>query len=349
MGRNIVLCFDGTNNKFGPTNTNVVKLYTLLDRHSQLCYYQTGVGTLLPPGWISDIKRWVIEKLDLAIAWLLSEHVCAGYRFLMRYYEPGDRVFMFGFSRGAYTARVLAGMLHRVGLLSRGNEELVPLAWHFYKKEINAALCGKFAATFSRPIRVHFLGLWDTVSSIGWAWDPRSLRFTAHNPSVDVVRHAVAVDERRAKFIQNLWAHDSPPDQDVKEVWFPGVHCDVGGGYDERDAGLSKISLKWMVAEADAQGLGIDNAKLVQVIPNQDTDTYCAPRADAPIHESLKCLWWLAEWIPLPWRVRKPGGYETDWHAHWGRPRTVPSYAVIDASVGQRKAAGVGYDPPNVP
>jgi uncharacterized protein (DUF2235 family) len=117
--RNIVLCLDGTSNKFAAVNTNVVKLYAMLDRArpDQLSYYQPGIGTMAPPGVWGKLKRWFIKQLDLAIAWLLSDHVTDAYRFLMRYYQKGDRIFIFGFSRGAYTARALAGLIAAKGLL----------------------------------------------------------------------------------------------------------------------------------------------------------------------------------------------------------------------------------------
>jgi uncharacterized protein (DUF2235 family) len=127
MARNLGLCFDGTNNQYTADNTNVVKIYAMLDRSrtDQLSYYQPGIGTMSPPGMYGKIKQWLITKVDLALAILLDNHVKDGYRFLMRYYQPGDRIFIFGFSRGAYTARVMAGMIHKVGLLSAGNEELI--------------------------------------------------------------------------------------------------------------------------------------------------------------------------------------------------------------------------------
>src|SRR5881628_3481381 len=137
MGRNLVVCLDGTNNEYAATNTNVVKLYEMLDRlgPDQITYYQTGIGTLGPPGVWDKAKRWLITRLDLAVAWLLEEHATAAYRFLMRYYQKGDEIYIFGFSRGAYTARVLAAMLFKVGLLSAGNEELVPFAWDVYNRQ----------------------------------------------------------------------------------------------------------------------------------------------------------------------------------------------------------------------
>ena len=213
MPKRIVLCLDGTSNKYAAANTNVVKLYAVLDRTrpDQLSYYQPGIGTIPPPGVWGKFKQWFITRLDLAIALLLSNHVSDAYRFLMRYYQDGDEIFIFGFSRGAYTARVLAGMLHKVGLLTQGNEELIPFAWDMYKRDPNdpEQIAEGFKKTFSRPVRIHFLGLWDTVSSVGWALWPKHYQYTEKNPSVDMVRHAVALDERRAYFVQNSLGHGS--------------------------------------------------------------------------------------------------------------------------------------------
>ena len=116
MTRNIILCLDGTSNQYSATNTNVIKLYAMLDRtrNDQLSYYQPGIGTIPPPGVWGRFKRWFFTQLDLAIAWLLSQHVTDAYRFLMRYYQEGDSIFIFGFSRGAYTARAVAAMLYKV-------------------------------------------------------------------------------------------------------------------------------------------------------------------------------------------------------------------------------------------
>src|SRR6185437_379977 len=104
MSKNIVLCFDGTSNKYCAKNdTNVIKLYQILDRSTtaQFAYYQPGIGTMPPPGVYGKLKQKIVDVIDLATASLLSQHVCDGYQYLMRYYEPGDQVFMFGFSRGA--------------------------------------------------------------------------------------------------------------------------------------------------------------------------------------------------------------------------------------------------------
>lgn len=349
MSRNLVLCFDGTNNEYAATNTNVVKLYGMLDRNGadQLAYYQPGIGTMPPPGMWGRFKKWLITRLDLAIAWLLPEHVTDGYRFLMRYYQEGDRIFIFGFSRGAYTARALAGMLHKVGLLSQGNEDLIPFAWDIYNKARDWQVSEGFKATFCRKVEIHFLGLWDTVSSLGWAWHPKHLEFTANNASVRTVRHAAALDERRAYFVQNLWGHDAETPTDVRQIWFPGVHCDVGGGYVEREAGLSKIALQWMAEQAKAFGLRIDQAKEATIIPQAD-GAYATPNPLACKHESLKGLWWICEFLPKV--IRDPAqNFRPRWTLRRGRHRYVADGSNIHASVIARSGGIPSYRPPNLP
>jgi len=350
MGRNIVLCFDGTNNQYAATNTNVVKLYAMLDRtrNDQIAYYQPGIGTFAPPGVWGKLKRWLVTRLDLAIAWLLEDHVCSGYRYLMRYYQEGDRIFIFGFSRGAYTARALAAMLYKVGLLTQGNEELIPFAWNIFRRQRNQTIYRGFHHTFARMVPVHFLGLWDTVSSIGWMWNPQYLQFTANNPIVEVVRHAIALDERRAYFIQNLWGRDPDLHPDVAQVWFPGVHCDVGGGYRETEAGLSKIALQWMVDQAEAFGLRFQPKAKAEILPLQDTPKAAAQSATAPQHESLQGLWWLAEFVPK--RFRNPArDFAATWMIHCGRPRYVPESSRIHISVLERQKQLATYRPKNIP
>lgn len=352
MPRKLILCFDGTNNKYAATNTNVVKLYSMLDRAQgdQLAYYQPGIGTRLPEGTWGKLKRWVLRKLDLSIAFLLKDHVCNGYRFLMRYYRPGDEIYIFGFSRGAYTARVLAAMLYKVGLLTEGNEELIPFAWEMYKHERNHRTYFSFRRTFSRKVKVRFLGLWDTVSSIGWAWNPQHLQYTRQNKAVEVVRHAVALDERRAYFVQNLWSEipGETKNQDVLQVWFPGAHCDVGGGYVEAEAGLSKVSLKWMVEQAQAFGLRFDAGRKRDILPKTSTSKQAAPDAAAKLHISLNGWWWLAEYIPK--RIKDPTlGFARRWILHRGRPRYVPAKANIHESVFDRMQKVPEYKPRNLP
>jgi uncharacterized protein (DUF2235 family) len=344
VGRNIVLCLDGTSNKYAATNTNVVKLYAMLDKKSdQLSYYQPGIGTFAPPGVWGKLKRWWVTRLDLAIAWLLEDHVSDAYRFLMRYYEEGDQIYIFGFSRGAYTARVLAAMLYKVGLLSKGNEELIPFAWDIFKRDRDLELATGFRHTFAKSVSVHFLGLWDTVSSVGWLGH-RHFQYTMNNPCVEVVRHAVALDERRTHFVQNLWGEG----KDVRQVWFPGVHCDVGGGYLERECGLSKIALEWLLGETETHGLKINPGAKGSILPARDTPDSAAASPLAAKHESLGGWWWIPEYIPK--RIKDPAN---NWTPTWiwprGRYRTVPPESLMHESIFDRGKGVSGYNPTNIP
>jgi uncharacterized protein (DUF2235 family) len=346
--KKLVLCFDGTSNRYCSDNTNVVKLLALLDKRAldQLVYYQPGIGTFAPPGTYGRLKHWVLTRIDLAFATLLKYHVQDGYQFLMRYYEEGDEIYIFGFSRGAYTARVLAGMLYKVGLLAQGNEEMVQFAWQMYVKR-DAAISRGFRNTFGRRVSVAFMGLWDTVSSVRWALRPVSLPHTRDNPIVATLRHAVSLDERRAYFRSNLWIDPPRVGQDALQVWFPGVHCDVGGGYVERDSGLAKIALKWMVDQIGGR-LASHPAAIEQMLPPASNARFSAPSATSVLHRSLHGLWWIVEYIPKQVHLSAQ-----DPKQHWilplGRARDVPSGSVIHSSVRERIRAGIGYAPKNLP
>jgi len=349
MARNLVLCLDGTSNQYEANNTNVVKLYAMLDRahtDQQIAYYQPGIGTMAPASVWGRIRRWIVKELDLAMALFLSRHVRNAYHYLMRYHQEGDRIYIFGFSRGAYTARAVAAMVHKVGLLTEGNEELIPCAWDMFAKQSDKTIAEGFKKTFSRDVPIHFLGLWDTVSSVGWVWDQKHLPFTQNNPSVKTVRHAVALDERRAYFVQNLWGTIPA---DLEQLWFPGVHCDVGGGYPEDRSGLSAIALKWMVEKAEAKELMIDQSMKAKVLPAQNVPGgYAAPFAGGPKTESLTGWWWMPEFFPK--RYRDPAAnFETKWMLHRGRHRRVAPDADIHASVRERMRRVQGYSPPNLP
>ncbi|KAI9443509.1 hypothetical protein H4582DRAFT_2197723 [Lactarius indigo] len=227
--RTLVLCFDGTANEFSKRNTNVVKLYSILKKDSpksQLCYYQesasstpgavpestelteiqAGIGTYFQPGVVSPLFRFAARTLDLMFAWYLSEHIMDGYKFLMQNYHEGDSVCIFGFSRGAYTARALAGMLHKVGLLSKDNHEQVSFAYKLYKSSSRKdnKLAVRFKKSFSREVPIEFLGVWDTVASVGII-SGRTLPFVGTNNTVKWFRQALSLDERRAKFRPNLY------------------------------------------------------------------------------------------------------------------------------------------------
>ncbi|VDC07954.1 unnamed protein product [Peniophora sp. CBMAI 1063] len=202
--RTIVLCFDGTSNEYGTENTNVVKFYSLLKKDKtdeQICYYQPGIGTYFQPGVVSPFLRWWATGLDMAIAWYLSQHVLDGYKFLMQNYNVGDKVCIFGFSRGAYTARALAGMLLKIGLLSKDNDAQLSFAYKLYKSNNpdSGPIAAGFKRTFCRSVPIEFIGVWDTVASVG-VLTRRSLPFVTTNTTIKTFRHALALDERRARF-----------------------------------------------------------------------------------------------------------------------------------------------------
>ncbi|KIM49864.1 hypothetical protein M413DRAFT_438988 [Hebeloma cylindrosporum] len=206
--RTLVLCFDGTGDQFDADNSNIVEFFSMLkkdDPGKQLVYYQAGIGTYTTPQIATPLASKISKNLDMAVAWNLDAHIMGGYEFLMQNYQVNDRICIFGFSRGAYTARCLAGMIHKVGLLPACNHQQVPFAYKMYTsaddegwKQSNA-----FKRTFSNAVDIEFLGVWDTVNAVGLI--PRRLPFTTSNTVVKTFRHAVALDERRAKFKANLW------------------------------------------------------------------------------------------------------------------------------------------------
>ena len=206
-----------------------------------------------------------------------DQHVMEGYRFIMRYYDEGDKIYIFGFSRGAFTARFLARMISTIGILSKGNEEMVRFAYKSYQDyEIgrgnfkspvaHLAYMEKFKNNFCRTdAKVYFLGLFDTVSSVGTfdVLSPRKFLPTVLK-TADHVRHAVSIGERRVKFKPALLAQDkkdaTPESEDIKEYYFMGNHGDVGGGWaapgndierNEADdpVQLSDIPFRWMITQ----------------------------------------------------------------------------------------------------
>ncbi|KAI0041927.1 hypothetical protein FA95DRAFT_1470596, partial [Auriscalpium vulgare] len=280
--RNLVVCIDGTANQFSEKNTNVVELYSRLDKDKeQLTYYDSGIGTYVrdskwsPSYW----KQVASNTIDMAIAWNFKKIVLSAYQWLSENYQEGDKIFLFGFSRGAYQARVIAGMIEKVGLLHKGNNNQIPLYASAQSKtkaekntkmtEKQVALCARFKQTLSRPsVRVHFVGTWDTVSSIGFARAPSLPETTTGMTHVCVYRHALALDERRGKFTPeyaNGGAGPSLGDDakgDVKEVWFVGSHSDIGGGNVD-NLGLDQFgaALRWMSYEAILHGLRLSPRK----------------------------------------------------------------------------------------
>ncbi|KAG6866325.1 hypothetical protein C0991_005792 [Blastosporella zonata] len=219
--RTLVVCFDGTGDQFDADNSNIVQLVSLLkknDRNKQMVYYQAGIGTYISPKVATPMTAKMSKILDEMFAWNLDAHVMSGYEFLMQNYLEGDKICIFGFSRGAYTARSLAGMLHKVGLLPADNHQQVPFAYKMYTRadDLGWEQSNAFKLAFSSPVTIEFLGVWDTVDSVGII--PKRLPFTTSNTIVRTFRHAISLDERRAKFKPNFWNRPTDGEQAL------GVH-----------------------------------------------------------------------------------------------------------------------------
>ncbi|KAK4993295.1 hypothetical protein LTR50_000520 [Elasticomyces elasticus] len=203
-GRTLIVCLDGTGDKFDNDNSNVIHLVSCLkkDDLSQVTYYQAGIGTYNGSGLATGISA----AFDMAIGSGLGTHVRDAYRFLMQNYCEGDKICLFGFSRGAYTARCLAGMLHKVGLLPAHNYAQIPFAYQCYKDDSPEGwkMSEEFKRTFSMDASAYFVGVWDCVASVGLI--PRKLPFSSTPTSrTGHFRHAMALDEHRAKFKVCPW------------------------------------------------------------------------------------------------------------------------------------------------
>jgi hypothetical protein len=198
--------------------------------------------------------------------------VISGYQFLLRYYNPNDKIYIFGFSRGAYTARFLTEMIDHIGLLSMGNEEMIAFAWDTFSKyqrfgaKEDIDFMASFKSGFCRGgVKVHFLGLFDCVNSV-LAFTkkmPMPKHKDLHNLPAKYVRHAVSIHDRRGTFQPVLFDPEPlPPSEQqtpsptdtplLMETWFAGNHGDVGGGwamYKGTNHLLSDIPLMWMIEQ----------------------------------------------------------------------------------------------------
>jgi uncharacterized protein (DUF2235 family) len=332
MGKNVIICLDGTGNQFEEDNSNVVKLFRVIERDaSQVAYYDPGVGTLADPAYKIPVAKKINKLLGLAFGRGLSRNVVKAYSFLMDHFKQGDRLFLFGFSRGAYAARVLAGFIHSCGLLEPGCQNLIPYAMKLYKaNKVNFEIMNRFKSTYGRNVKIDFLGLWDSVSTMGWIYNPVFLPYTTNNESVHIVRHALAINEKRSFFQEMRWGRKYEDRQNIKEVWFPGVHSDVGGGYCEEESSLAKNSLEWMITEAIGPhsgdndntqqfGLRIRQDRFDRYVLGKGNSKYVEPDSTSDRHESLKGIWKLVQWIPRSvWlvdegreAVRKPPSHRT--------------------------------------
>ena len=319
MSKNIIICCDGTGNLYCKKKTNVAKLFDLLDSNpeKQLNYYDLGVGTLGSYLSKTKIGKKITRILGLAIAFGITENIEEAYLFLMRNYQQGDKIYLFGFSRGAYTVRALGGMLSRCGLLYPRHENLISYATKiYYDKEILPDETKDFKTTFSREVLPYFIGVWDTVKSVGTK-NQVIFHDNILNKNVPFGYHALAIDERRNKFKPELWANQVE-NQTIVQTWFAGVHSDIGGSYDE--AGLSNITLHWMIDNAKKHGLLINESQMTKKESELKEDI------STKTHKSLKLLWRI-----FGWGTRK-----------------IKKDAIIHKTVYDKIGIGKGYNPKNV-
>ena len=322
---NLVICCDGTWNtpderdRGVPVPTNVVRIFNAVAQRDargaeQQRYYHPGVGTN---------GSWFDKVAGGSTGAGLDRNIMSAYRELCDRYRPGDAIYLFGFSRGAYTVRSLAGFIGRCGLLDTTGlqefriwENIERLFHSGYRRRVESREKHSWDDLAfhegGQAVKIRFLGVWDTVGALGIPEDmaflslldnlkDHSFHDTMLGTHIEVARHAVALDEMRASFQPTLWSAQAG--QDARQVWFPGVHCDVGGGY--RETGLSDGALAWMVDEAHKQGLAFNDKMVEQIRPaSQDvlhescegaflllpTQPRCAPllsAADAPVHPSV--------------------------------------------------------------
>jgi hypothetical protein len=285
--RQLIVCCDGTNNNLtgGASDTNVVKLVQLLARSpldaAQTLFYDPGVGNAgeLPGATVIDQwNRMRARIAGLAFGRGIYENLAQCYVFLMRHYRPGDQIFIFGFSRGAFTARSLAGLVNQFGVLRPHADSMVETLIHIYfsDRESEAdkfkAIADQASALLadeqSRAVEMQFVGVWDTVASVGlWPFHERiSATPTIVGKRYRNVRQALALDEHRAQFKPRLYADDNGRyktraghDATLQQLWFRGSHCDVGGGYPTAAASISDQALAWIVSEAVQCGLRLQD------------------------------------------------------------------------------------------
>lgn len=407
--KNIVVCCDGTGNEISENISNVLKLYRVLRKTGrtepqQVAFYDPGVGTLARPNPWTKFKQDAVTVLGLVTGYGLDDNVLRAYTFLINHYEDGDDIFLFGFSRGAYTIRVLAGLIHKVGLLSKQQRNLADAALTAYKQASAAFVEQEYwgepydksgdgeevpqaqpmgrddqAAQFARIIStrwptIKFVGVWDTVASVivprpdrFYTFSLQKLAFTQLNPSVKVFRQAIAIDERRRMFRLEPWkepqtfmrnrfsATNNTEPQDSLQVWFAGVHADIGGGYPENESGLSKFPLLWMIEEAVKHGLAVNNQTVNQLawgIHRKGSPfSYVAPNLLRDPHQSLTMAWRVLEWIPKAekykeWNIRRS---RLGYYIPNAEPRLIPVNAYIHESVIDRMKTISSYKPVNFP
>ncbi len=315
MAKKIILCFDGTWNE--PENprgdrvnpTNVLKIARGISPRDetnceQVVFYETGIGAGTQ-GWLQRAGKLIRGATGYGI----SDNIRSVYRFLANNYNEGDDIFVFGFSRGAYSARSLIGMIECSGLLKKADMEFVPQAYAYYRTRPGKRSASEYHALITRLLDsrqpdIKFLGVWDTVGALGVP-TPFLGKITKwflvgfHNPTLSArvanACQALAIDEWRGPFKPSLWVNDNGRTH-IQQVWFAGAHSNVGGGYP--DSGLSDVALEWMLKRASECGLMADDECLKELIQPE-------PLGEAINSCSLVCR--ILEILRIPPHVRPIG------------------------------------------
>ena len=301
MAKNIIVCADGTGNKGGSTpDSNVYKVYKSVNKSfegeledgfevdEQMIFYDNGVGTE---------KDKYLRMFGGAFGFGFEDNVCDLYKFLARNYKPGDRIYFFGFSRGASTVRACSGFIKKCGL-AKGNglrncelKALVKEAFSAYKVHKRKPDISRELRNSDRShgdIDIHFMGIWDTVVALGFPkrtditgpvsatlnaifwlaekildcrflW-PHSFYYYQLTKKVKYAYQALAIDDERTAFWPFVWREEGRAADTVEQVWFAGMHSNVGGGYER--SGMASVALYWMMLRAEKRGLKFDNDSL---------------------------------------------------------------------------------------
>ncbi|MDJ0578980.1 DUF2235 domain-containing protein [Crocosphaera sp.] len=371
MKNRLIVCCDGTwqdLSKGYPTNVvkiaQAIKPIDDVENIPQIVYYDEGIGAKQINNIESNaIDTWMQaagKAIDLPIQFLggafglgIDYKILDAYHFLCLNYQPEDEIYLFGFSRGAYTVRSLAGLIYNSGLLKRENIRQIPKAYEIYRDRLNEHKKpqGKTAREFRQEyahgspdkyqVPIKALCCWDTVASLGIPDLISSLpldeiineghSFHDHkvNSMVENAFHAVAIDENRHVFDVTLME----PSQNVTQVWFPGTHGDVGGGSSER--GLSDGALDWMMEQVERLGLSLDRGLVTHPI-NGTIVRGVSPNYMAPMNDTSSLLWKILS--PLSWNIL----------GNPGREITTDNFADLHESVKKRWQDNPNYRPENL-
>ena len=370
VSKRLVICCDGTWNSPDqvrggkPAPTNVVKIALAVaptdsTGREQRTFYHQGIGT----------NRW--DRMRGGVfGFGLSRDVREVYRFLVQNFTPGDEIFFFGFSRGAYTARSAAGFVRNCGILRRDETDRVDEAYALYRSRkrrtrprgIEAQL---FRRSYAHETRIRFIGVWDTVGALGIPLSGLRLanlvnrRWQFHDTelssAVDAAFQALAIDEQRGPFRPAIWT--STGNQLCEQVWFSGAHSDIGGGCP--DPALSELALLWMARRAHACGLAFEPESFAPLANGTEdlrhTGKCVAPDPNGPLHDSRTGLYRLIppsvrnmgvadgrhEYVAAPAiaRLQQTDGYApANLRAHLGREHQIMQIALdfhrpVDLSV----------------